>query len=106
MTGAVKEADRSVWRAFGFETTRSEQFDDLLVNVASIYARANRLHCRQLPGAHRVDQRTLLIACSTAKKRARHVAVETGAGHARENVDDDEFVRAERARAPLMGIAG
>ncbi len=106
VTRAMEESDRAGGSHFGFITALVE------------YAQAFRVHGVGHDSGFDFAQRGFLSICYgvyessltvirfAAKERACHVAPIAGLKHAREDIDDDEFVRFQRPRTSAMWITG
>lgn len=90
----------------GLVAARGEGGDDGFVHGAAADAGADGFERGELGGADGCDEGALGIGGGAAEKGPGHVAVVAGGGDAGKNVNDDEFVGAERAGAALVRVAG
>lgn len=105
VTRAVEKADGARGGAFRLVAAGGKDIDAAAVDVATVGAGADLLECGELGGPDGGDQCALGFAGTAAEKCAGHIAVIAGSGDARENIDDDQFVRANRAGAAFVRIA-
>lgn len=106
VAGPVEETDGALGGGLGFKTMPGKNIEALLVNVATVDAGAHGGECRELGVPHGGDEGMLGVTGAAFEKCAGHVAVVTGGGDARENIDDDECVGAQGAVAVFMWITG
>src|SRR5690606_34049313 len=104
VAGGMNKPDPAVFAAFGLITCLRERALDRVMNLLPAAIRANRAQADLLAPANRRHQAGLFIARRAAQEGPGHVTEIAAVRHAREDVDDDKFVRTQRTAAATMRI--